>query len=297
VDPLARALCWGAAWDMCRDAELPAQDYVTLVANGLPSEQDLTAVQSLIRQAIGATLNYTAPQLRDGVRAGLISTLASLLKDAEPGSDHQLALANGLVSAIDASGVALLKGWLKGEEVPEGLDVDQDMRWRIVSALARLGAADEEFIAAEKARDDTSSGAEQAAGARAAVPTAEAKEAAWKRATDEPAVPNETYRSIVSHFGNPDQQEVLRPYAGKYLELCAAIDAGEGQWSAAGHAQIQNALQWLFPDEVADRAWLDELAEWMASRELTSTVRRVLLEQADSAERALRCQARSGEKE
>ena len=293
ADPLARALCWGAAWDMCRDAELAAQDYVALVSSGLPSEQDLTAVQSLIRQASAATLSYTAPRLREGVRADLVATLAGLLKQAEPGSDHQLALTNGLVALIGAAGVTLLKGWLAGEEVPEGLEVDQDLRWRIVSALARLGAADADLIAAERDRDNTSSGAEQAAGALAALPTPQAKEAAWARATEEAGVPNETYRSIVSHFANPDQEEVLKPFAARYLQLCEAIDAGEGQWSTAGHAQIQNALLWLFPSEVADREWLDELSAWMNSRTLSSTVRRVLLERADAAERALRCQARS----
>ncbi|MDN6021669.1 MAG: ERAP1-like C-terminal domain-containing protein, partial [Acidipropionibacterium jensenii] len=228
---------------------------------------------------------------REEVRTGLISTLATLLRDAQPGSDHQLALTNGLTGAIGSQGVPLLAGWLNGEEVPEGLDVDQDLRWRIVSTLARLGAADESFIAAEQERDKTSSGAEQAAGARAAVPTAQAKETAWKRATDEAGVPNETYRSIVSHFNNPDQEEVLKPYAAKYLQLCEAINSEEGQWSEAGHAKVQNALQWLFPGEVADRAWLDELSDWMSSRTLSSTVRRVLLEQADGTERALRCQA------
>ena len=35
---LARALCWAAAWDMLRDAELAARDYVALVCTGLPAE-------------------------------------------------------------------------------------------------------------------------------------------------------------------------------------------------------------------------------------------------------------------
>ena len=35
---LARALCWAAAWDMVRDAELAARDYVALVCAGLPAE-------------------------------------------------------------------------------------------------------------------------------------------------------------------------------------------------------------------------------------------------------------------
>lgn len=292
-DPLARALCWGAAWDMCRDAELRPQDYVALVTRGLGSETDLTAVQSLVRQATTAVLSYTAPEKRAEGRTALISAIAAQLKDAEPGGDHQVALANGLLAAIGTEGADLLTGWLEGEEVPEGLAVDQGMRWRIIAALARLGKADEALVAAEQGRDNTIAGAEAAAGARAAMPTAEAKEAAWKRATDEAGVPNETYREIVSHFINADQQEVLAPYAAKYLELCAAVDAGEGQWATAGHAQIQNALQWLFPVENADRAWLDELRKWATSRTLTSTVNRVLLEESDAAERALRCQARS----
>ena len=32
-DPLARSLCWSAAWDMLRDAELPARRYLRLVLN------------------------------------------------------------------------------------------------------------------------------------------------------------------------------------------------------------------------------------------------------------------------
>lgn len=293
ADPLARALCWGAAWDMCRDAELKPQDYVTLVSHGLGSEKDLTAVQSLIRQATAAVLSYTAPELRAEARGSLISAIAAELKDAEPGSDHQVALANGLIGATGKEGAPLLEGWLAGEEVPDGLTVDQGMRWRLVAALARLGRADEQVISAELERDNTIAGAEAAAGARAARPTAQAKQAAWKRATEEAGVPNETYREIVSHFDQPDQKEVLAPYAAKYLELCEAIDAGEGQWSEAGHAQIQNALQWLFPGENADREWLNGLSQWASSRTLTSTVNRVLLEESDAAERALRCQAAS----
>ena len=34
-DSLPRALCWSAAWDMTRDAEMPARDYVRLVLSGI----------------------------------------------------------------------------------------------------------------------------------------------------------------------------------------------------------------------------------------------------------------------
>ncbi len=48
---LARALCWAAAWDMVRDAELAARDYVALVLTGLPAERDINLVTATLRQA------------------------------------------------------------------------------------------------------------------------------------------------------------------------------------------------------------------------------------------------------
>ena len=53
-----RALCWGAAWDMVRDAELPARDYVALVCNGLPAEHDISLVTASLAQAQGALTYY-----------------------------------------------------------------------------------------------------------------------------------------------------------------------------------------------------------------------------------------------
>ena len=199
-DPLARALCWSSAWDMCRDAEMRAQDYVTLVGKGLPSETDLTAVTALIRQATTAAISYSNAEDRQEVRDRLIAILAIGLRDAKPGSDHQVAYANGLATAATTDAADLLKGWLSGEEVPEGLSIDQGMRWRLVTALARLGRVGKDEIAAELQRDNTISGSEQAAGARAAMPTTQAKQAAWQRATTDDSVPNETYRQLVMQF-------------------------------------------------------------------------------------------------
>ena len=51
---LPRALCWAAAWDMVRDSELRARDYVRLFIAGVNKESDIGVVQSLIRQVQGA---------------------------------------------------------------------------------------------------------------------------------------------------------------------------------------------------------------------------------------------------
>ena len=59
----------------------------------------------------------------------------------------------------------------------EGLAVDADLRWTLLSALAKNGRADAARIDQELARDNTISGQEHAAAARALRPTAEAKAA------------------------------------------------------------------------------------------------------------------------
>ncbi len=294
-DPLARAVCWGAAWDMCRDAEMPAEDYVELVLRGVARESDLAAVQRTLGQAQLAVQRYTAPERRAGLERRFTSGLAALLAEAGAGSDHQLALAQALARSIRTdTGADLLEGWLRDEEVPEGLAVDTDLRWLLLTHLARLGRVDEPEIAAELQRDNTIAGAERAAGARAARPSAEAKAIAWAHAVDDPEVPNETQFQICTSFWQPGQDEVTRPYVERYLSAAEDISAARGVWATKGLALQNNVLEHLFPGLVADQAVVQQIESWMQGRELSDPVRRVLSERLDDAHRALRCQQAAG---
>ncbi|WP_420174831.1 aminopeptidase N [Luteococcus sp. OSA5] len=293
-DPLARAVCWSAAWDMCRDGEMRSDDYVQLVLRGIAHESDPNALKSLRMQAVLAGTSYTPLERRAQSRTRLTAGFASLLKQAEPGSDHQLNFANGLLSVADSdAAAALFQAWLQGEEVPEGLEMDADMRWRIISALARRGAIGREEIDAELERDNTISGAESAAGARAELRDAAAKAEAWRLATEDASIPNGTHTRLCLGFWSESQRELLAPYAERYLELARAISNKDGIWATRGTAATQNALQFLFPMPVADEAFLGKVGELLADEQLAGSVRRVLLEQSDAARRALRCQAAS----
>ena len=293
TEPLARALLWGAAWDMCRDAEMSSGDYVDLVTRGVGAETDLTAVQTLNRQATLAATSYTAPDERAEIRGRLVRGLALQLKQSEAGSDHQLAFANALIASVSTEdGAELLQAWLSGEESPQDLVIDTDMRWRILTALARLGKLDDAQVEAELANDRTISGAQQAAGVRAALADAGAKADAWQRATAEADVPNETHRTICVNFHQYDQDELLAPYQEKYLQVAEAISEGRDGWNDRGHAAVQSVLTFLFPVD-ADRAFVDRVDEWLASGERSDQVRRTVTERRDALARALRCQGRS----
>ena len=288
-DSLARALCWGSAWDMTRDAELSSRDFVELVLAGVDAETDLTAVAALLRQGQSAVNLFTPDDSRPELAERWESGLRSLVKQAKDGSDHQLAFVRAYATA--ASGPGYLRKLLDGKL--DGLEVDADLRWTLVSALARIGEADDLEIAAELARDDTNSGRENAAAALAARPLAEAKAEAWRRAAVDPDTPNETRRKIAAAFQVPGQVDILAPYVDKYLEMAETIVDELGVWIG------QVALIYLFPLANPSAETLAKVDAWLAQENpqqaggtpTPAVALRYVSEGRDDLARALRAQA------
>ncbi len=293
---LSRAVVWSSSWDACRDAQLPAHDYVELVLNGLAVESGATTLRSLLFQGGSAAFGYTALDRRATVTERWRTGIRERLDAAEPGSDLQLALARALISAADPGWSAeLLTAWLAGEQVPDGLQIDTDVRWLLLSNLARLGLVDEAEIAAEEQRDSSIAGAEFAAGVRAARPTAEAKAAAWRAAVEENELPNGIQAAITLNVWARGQDDLLLPYIDRYFAVAEDISAVRGNWATKGISLRKNVLRNLFPWPVDKRSFLDRLDTWLATAELSPTVRRTILERRDDALRALRCQERDAQ--
>jgi len=279
-DSLPRALCWSAAWDMTRDAELPSSDFVSLVLAGVGTESDLTAVASLLRQGLGAVNLYTPPAQQSAVREQWESGLSALVDAAEPGSDHQLALVRAYAGA--ASTPDRLRALLNGDL--DGLTIDADLRWTLVSALARIGAADETEIAAELANDNTISGQERAAAARAVRPDADAKGAAWRSVVEDDSTPNETRRQTAIAFQVTGQAEVLAPYVERYLQMAETVIEDHGVWIG------QVALIYLFPNANPSVETLAKVDTWLASTQAGPAAKRYVSEGRDDLARSLRAQ-------
>ncbi len=288
-DSLARALCWGAAWDMTRDAEMSATDFVTLVLSGIASETDAFGVARIPGYAALATTQYSAPEHRAELRATWESGLRELLMTAEPGSDHQLSFARAYAGAAHSEqALTDLEGLLDGSLAIDGLAVDTDLRWTLLSGLAKNGRADGSRIDEELARDNTISGKEHAAAAKTLRPTAEAKAEAWELAMVRDDVPNETQRNIVLAFQAFGQDEVLQPYVEKYL---AAADT---MWEEKGTQRASTALEFIFPKTLASQQLLDRVDAWLESSPANPAAKRYVREGRDDVARALRAQKKDG---
>ncbi|MDT0377616.1 aminopeptidase N [Streptomyces sp. DSM 42041] len=286
TESLPRALCWSAAWDMTRDGELATRDYLELVLSGIGRESDIGVVQSLHRQLKLALDLYAAPEWREaGLRRWADAALEHL-RAADAGSDHQLAWARALASvARTDEQLDLLAGLLDGTASVDGLAVDTELRWTLLQRLAAMGRADEAAIEAELRRDATSAGEQHAATARAALPTPEAKAAAWASVVESDTLPNAVQEAVISGFVQTDQRDLLEPYAEKYFTSL------KGVWESRSHEMAQQIAIGLYPTVQVSPTTLEATDRWLADAAPTAALRRLVTESRAGVSRALGAQS------
>ncbi|WP_344301915.1 aminopeptidase N [Nocardioides bigeumensis] len=289
-DSLARALLWGAAWDMTRDAEMTPTDFVRLVLNGIGAESDITAVERFPMYAQLVVNYYSDPAGRDALRASWEQGVRELLLDAAPGSDHQLAFVRVFASAARSDeALDFVAALLDGSQTLDGLVVDTDLRWTLLSSLARGGRAEEDRINEELSRDNTISGQEHAALARTVRPTAEAKAEAWRDAVERDDVANETMRQIAYAFPVSGQEDLLQPYLEKYLEMAETV------WEEKGVQRASTALELMFLRPLISAETIARLDEWLETSEANPAAKRYVREGRSDMARALAAQAKDAE--
>ena len=285
-DSLPAALCWSAAWDMVRDGEMAARDYVRLVLSGISSVADISVVQTLLRQAGQAVRRFADPAWRQAGLALMASALRDLLKEAPAGSDTQLAYVRALAGvAVSAEDLALLAGLLDGSVELDGLTVDTDLRWSLLWRLVSRGNRGNDAIDAELARDATDAGERHAASCRAAIPTAEAKLAAWENMIGG-ELTLATLRAVLAGFTDPDQPDLVAPYREKYFEVVG--DAWQN-WSSA---MAQDFVSGVYTVGPISRETVEMTDAYIRAADPPAALRRLLMEGRDDVLRALRCQER-----
>ncbi|MCD7439954.1 aminopeptidase N [Streptomyces lincolnensis] len=287
TDPLARALCWSALWNMTRDALLPARDFVGLVLRFAGRESGIGVLQMLHAWANSALVNYLAPEYREMGGRLLAEGALRELRAAGPGSEHQLAWARFFASvAALPEDLQLLQGLLADTEQIEGLVVDQELRWAFLEPLAAHGAADEGALAAELARDDTASGKRHQVRCLAARPSAAVKAQAWAQVVESDALSNALVEATIAGFDRSSQRELLAPYAEKYFAVIERV------WRERSIQIAMHVVQGLFPSLQQSPATLDAADAWLAAHEdAAPALRRLVLEGRDDLARALRGQA------
>ena len=291
TESLPRSIVLASAWDMTRDGELAASRFLKAALPALGVEEHSSVIQGLLGRVATCLSGFLPPAVRHDLAQETADQLLTLVRAAQAGSDKQLQLVRALAAhAVTGEQLDVVTGLLEGSAVLDGLDVDQDLRWDLLTALVAADRYGEEQIRAEEAQDRTTTGRERAAEARAAVPTPEAKAATWRALVDDASMPNETQVRVLRGLTSVERRpELLVPFVSSYVE---AIDS---VWSSRTFHMAENLLTGLWScctvgldgsdPATALKGWLESHAEAPAA------LRRIVRENLDDTLRVARAQA------
>ncbi len=282
AEPLARALCWAAVWDMVRDAEVPVREYLRMVTISLPPESDPSLVTTILGHAEAALIYYADPGWAPVGRHSL-ADVAAVAAARRSGSQRTWAKAYAGAARTEAD-LSAIAGWLTGDRVPDGLDVQAELRWELVQALVAAGAAGPAEIDAEAAADPTTSGETAAALARALIPSAEAKAVAWAAIVD-PATQMHLRRASLQGFQHPSQTALTAPYVGSYLDLLGDI------WRQWEFLPARQFAVLAYPTHQVSQTTLDRVDRWLVESDPPPPLRRLVSDRRDDTLRALGARA------
>jgi aminopeptidase N len=220
-DPMLQSIVLDSLWHMCRDGVLSAEKYVLAVLESLPVIDHSQVLASHCANVVVAIRLYAPPSATLPMAIATADGAWKVLQEADAGSDLQLQ-ALDLFASIAASDTQAdaLAGLLDGTIALDGLEIDADIRWSLVSGLARAGRVDDADVDARLAQDPTAAGARRGAGARASIGNLDAKRRAWARlsAPQGAPLPNSQAYEVALGLSRVNDPALLAPLALEILD-------------------------------------------------------------------------------
>ena len=304
-DPMARALAWSMLHNLLRDAFIGSPLFVEAVLAHADDDTEPGTLATLLSQALRAASRYSGPRTRRALLDRLLADdptrdpedSAPLpgrggwgrLCAAAPGSDSQLVRARAWLEAAGQAGRLsqqsrvqvtdrirlLLNGGLPG------LEPDADLRWRALTALARLDAVGAGELAAQRKADPTAKGITHYLRASSSAPREELKTEIFERLLNESSLSNDHIDALIAGFAVDAHRELTAPFTARYLHEL------QGMWSGRGQEIATRLVTGLFP-VCGDEADAQAVEDWLEGHpEAPPALRRLVLKGLDDLRRAL----------
>lgn len=257
-DSLARTLIWSSLWESVRDGELPAREFVRLVAREASRETHPSVQERLLAQATQAVRQYVDPAW-EGEGMDLLNTA---FRGAEPAAIFDRALAR--LTPTEET-VAYFQDLL-------GRSDNQEVRWLALTNLIAAGALP--LDAADEEQDNTSEGAISRLRARAVVD----KRWAWKKLVEDDLT-NLEARYLMD--GLTFTYDGLEGLTDEYFR------EAPGLWERLTNEMAQRTLEGMYPRWDVTPEAVDKANELLRS-DAPAGLKRVIAEGQDRVARAVR---------
>lgn len=226
-DPATRVVLYNALRDGVRHAEIGSAPALDQLLASLPGEQDAAIVAAMLGWASDLSGDWLPAGERRTARLRLAGVAQQILAGADAGSDQQLAAARALLTS--SSDTAMLREWLAGRGLPEGMDLDQDLRWLAVRRLVLLGE-DPSLVDEEYERDHTSTGRIAARRAWTARPDVASKRAALEMLLSDTEVTNHELYAIAENLFLPEQHDLTAGLVGPWAQVVRGLAEHRQGW-------------------------------------------------------------------
>ena len=267
---LARAVAMATVWDMLCNGDATAAEAVGALTDVVSVE----TVETVVEPCLGLALTAAQRGAPESDRVRLEARVAAAARHlADAGISRHAALRALVRTAPDAAVIATLR-----EEVGD----DLDLQWFVLQRRAELGDVDTEAVQALQERDPDPDAWVRALCVRAGSPSAEAKEEAWTAVVGR-TVPIQSARTVLAAFWQPGQDDVLAPYAERYVEALPTLHEG----GMIPGLALSTAL---FPVFAVDEAWVARARE-VAAAQAAPVVVGALTERAEEVLRMVRSRA------
>lgn len=284
-NPLDRASLWQIVNEMVFEQRLSVIDYFDMVAAALKVETNPLVILYLSNRS-GLLAQYyfqylTRPQ-RDHVAAALEKSLEGRLNELQFFDMYKR-------FAHTPRALEKLRQFLRGKDLPKGIQLDQDRRWEIIITLAREGATGVEgLIADERKRDGTTSGAKFELTARTAIPSREAKREFWQKITKGAGNPFQDLRFAADEFSVPGHPEYFEPLADEYFHYLESVE-----WTNSS-TLVGPIIKAMFPINACTPEMLKRSeASLKAARSLSSYAKRTWMKSNEDLEHCIRIRAKA----
>ncbi|MFL6115422.1 MAG: ERAP1-like C-terminal domain-containing protein, partial [Catenulispora sp.] len=263
---ISRGVAVATAWDLLVTGEATAAEVVRCLTGVLAVETSDSVIEPYLNLAADIAELWASDADRPGLVAEVAAASAALATDPDR---RQVALRTLARTAGDVDALAALTA-------DAGDDVD--LRWRVLVRKSELGgetAAEARRLLAEDQDPDAGL---RALAVRAAAPDPGEKAEIWRLLTGR-AVPIGAFGRVAAAFWRPGQDDLLAPYAEKFVELLPGLHRG-------GMILAMSYSSRLFPLFGIDEKFLDQAES--AATQAAPVVHKTVLERADEVRRMLR---------
>ncbi|HEY7174013.1 MAG TPA: aminopeptidase N [Micromonosporaceae bacterium] len=269
---ISRGVAVTTAWDMLVWGELSAADFVGCVTGVLATESVEGVVEPYLTLAVEAADSWSPDARRDELLEQVADVCLALAADPRRRQASVRALAQ---TAVTDDQIARLREYV-GDDV--------DLRWRLLTRLAEVGAADPAELDQLAHEDPDPDAWVRALAVDSARPDPQKKEAAWRAIVDEHKVPMGSLRAVSEAFWRRSQGDILAAYADRYLEVLPTLHLS-GMIPALGVSRA------LYPRAGVGAEFADRAMAAARGESVSPAVSKRVIELTDRLNRTLKARA------